>query len=148
VVLHDSLTPSSEQEHVSSASPSTANSATAATTYFARGRAHSLRDRGGEVLRRIRRSQRYLIFPIRKDAATRHQSLLCHGSSNEAIFASRFGATSSGLLGADLGNDRLGARLSGLPCLASVDVQLQLLENPDPPVIVEMCQSMIVLGEC
>jgi hypothetical protein len=35
-----------------------------------------------------------------------------------------------------------------LPCFAHVDVQLQLLFNPDPAVIVEMCQSMIVLSDC
>jgi hypothetical protein len=35
-----------------------------------------------------------------------------------------------------------------LPCLADVDVQLQLLENPDPPVFIELCHTMITLDGC
>lgn len=35
-----------------------------------------------------------------------------------------------------------------LPCLADIDVQLQLLENPDPPVFIELCQTMIPLDGC
>jgi hypothetical protein len=34
------------------------------------------------------------------------------------------------------------------PCSIAVDVQLQLLENPDPPVFVDFCHPMLTVGDC
>lgn len=37
---------------------------------------------------------------------------------------------------------------AGAPCSVSLDLQLQLLANPDPPVFVPMCQDVIRLEGC
>ena len=46
------------------------------------------------------------------------------------------------------GTITLEAGPSGAPCTAALDLDLQLLQNPDPPVFVPLCQESIALEGC